>query len=128
MVRTGKPDRKVIENAQAALVEEGTKLRTQVLGEKHVTTLGEAPAFLQPIRNMAAAGGWAMCWTRPGLELKTRSLLCIVMLSVLGKDHELAVHVRGAVQNGCAVTEIREALFQVNRAPSPHAAGPGESH
>jgi alkylhydroperoxidase/carboxymuconolactone decarboxylase family protein YurZ len=55
---------------------------------------------------------WGTIWTRPGLELKTRSLLNLVMLTALGKWIELGTHVRGAVRNGCSEVEIREALLQ----------------
>jgi 4-carboxymuconolactone decarboxylase len=34
------------------------------------------------------------------------------MLTALNRMHELAVHVRGAVTNGCSREEIREALLQ----------------
>jgi alkylhydroperoxidase/carboxymuconolactone decarboxylase family protein YurZ len=59
---------------------------------------------------------WGTIWTRPGLELKTRSLLNLVMLTALGKWTELGTHVRGAVRNGCSEVEIREALLQARYA------------
>jgi len=46
------------------------------------------------------ASCWGQVWTRPGLELKTRSLLNIAMLSVLNRGEELGTHVRGALNNG----------------------------
>lgn len=55
---------------------------------------------------------WGTIWTRPGLELKTRSLLNLVMLTALNKWTELGTHVRGAVRNGASEVEIREALLQ----------------
>lgn len=107
------PNRTAIENARHVLYEEGTRLRAQVFGTAHIEQSRSLPEFQQPIESMAVAAGWSLCWSRPGLERKTRSLLCLVMLSVLGRNHELAVHVRGAVENGCTEEEIREALFQV---------------
>lgn len=59
---------------------------------------------------------WGTIWTRPGLELKTRSLLNLVMLTALGKWTELGTHVRGAVRNGASEVEIREALLQARLA------------
>jgi 4-carboxymuconolactone decarboxylase len=56
---------------------------------------------------------WGEIWTRPGLELKTKSLLNLVMLSALNRITEFKAHVRGAINNGCTLTEIREALLQV---------------
>ncbi|KAL1887552.1 hypothetical protein Sste5346_010164 [Sporothrix stenoceras] len=106
-------DREAIEQAQAVLYEEGTKLRREVFGGGHISASKALPEFLQPVQSMAVTAGWSLCWTRPGLERKTRSLLCLVMLAVLGRDHELGVHVRGAIANGCTQDEIREALLQV---------------
>ena len=108
-----KPDRGAIERAQQILFDEGLKLRAEVLGEAYVDGSKALPNFKQPLQTMAVTAGWALCWTRPGLERKTRSLLCLVMLSVLGRDHELSIHVGGAIKNGCTEEEIREALFQV---------------
>lgn len=34
------------------------------------------------------------------------------MLTALNRSHELAVHVRGALTNGCTRQEIQEALLQ----------------
>jgi 4-carboxymuconolactone decarboxylase len=56
---------------------------------------------------------WGSIWTRPGLERKHRSLLNIAMLCALNRSNELAVHVRGAVNNGASEVEIRETLLQV---------------
>lgn len=113
-----KADRAAIEQAQAVLYDEGTKLRQEVLGLKHIAHSKALPDFLQPVQSMAVTAGWSLCWSRPGLERKTRSLLCLVMLAVLGRDHELGVHVQGAISNGCTKEEIREALLQVRACKS----------
>jgi 4-carboxymuconolactone decarboxylase len=55
---------------------------------------------------------WGAVWSREGIDRKTRSLLNIGMLTALNRSHELAVHVRGAVNNGCTSVEIREVLLQ----------------
>lgn len=34
------------------------------------------------------------------------------MLTALNRGHELAVHARGAITNGCTTDEIRETLLQ----------------
>jgi 4-carboxymuconolactone decarboxylase len=56
---------------------------------------------------------WGAVWDRPGLDRKQRSLINLSMLAATGKVHELAVHTRGAVNNGVSATEIREVLVQV---------------
>lgn len=109
-----KADRAAIDEAQQTLYEEGTKLRQEIFGSSYISQSKALSDFQQPLQTMAVAAGWSLCWTRPGLKRKTRSLLCLVMLAVLGRDHELSVHVRGAVANGCTQKEIQEALFQVS--------------
>ena len=51
-------------------------------------------------------------WTRPGLELKTRSFLNIAMLCCQNRATELATHVRGALNNGATEEEVREVILQ----------------
>ncbi|KAK9424364.1 putative 4-carboxymuconolactone decarboxylase [Seiridium unicorne] len=55
---------------------------------------------------------WGDVWSRPGLERKQRSLLNIGMLIALKSWPELAVHTRGAINNGLTELEIREAVLQ----------------
>jgi 4-carboxymuconolactone decarboxylase len=55
---------------------------------------------------------WGDIWTRPGLPRQTRSLVNLAMLTALGRSHELGVHVRGAVRNGCTQEQIQEVLLQ----------------
>jgi 4-carboxymuconolactone decarboxylase len=55
---------------------------------------------------------WGRIWDRPGLDRKTRSLLNLAMLTALNRSHELSLHVRGAVNNGCTPAEIQEVLLQ----------------
>ncbi len=56
---------------------------------------------------------WGAVWGRDGLPKKTRSLLNIAMISSLNRNHELGMHVKGAIRNGCTKDEIREVLLQV---------------
>ena len=46
----------------------------------------------------------------PGIDRKTRSLVTLGMLTALNRPHEMAIHLEGAVNNGCTVEEIRETL------------------
>jgi 4-carboxymuconolactone decarboxylase len=68
--------------------------------------------FARPVQELVTEYCWGAVWTRPGLDRKTRSLLNLTMLTALNRMHELAVHVRGAVANGCTEEEIQEALLQ----------------
>lgn len=94
--------------------DKGLKLRKEVLGEAHVNrSMAAADAFTKPVQDLVTEIGWGTFWSRPGLTRKERSLITLGILAALGRSHELTVHVRGAVSNGCTPEEIREALIHV---------------
>jgi 4-carboxymuconolactone decarboxylase len=91
----------------------GMRARREVLGDEHVDrSLGKVSDFSRPIQELVTRYCWGAVWTRPGLDRRTRSLLNLAMLTALNRMHELAVHVRGALNNGCTEAEIQEALLQ----------------
>jgi 4-carboxymuconolactone decarboxylase len=93
--------------------ERGLETRREVLGADYVdSALARATPFTQPLQELVTEYCWGAVWTRPGLERRTRSLLNLAMLTALNRPHELAGHVRGAVNNGCSEEEIRETLLQ----------------
>lgn len=93
--------------------EQGDRTRREVLGDAHVErSLNSATGFARPLQELVTEYCWGAIWARPGLERKTRSLVNLAMLTALNRSHELAVHVRGAVNNGCTDEEIQEVLMQ----------------
>jgi 4-carboxymuconolactone decarboxylase len=91
----------------------GLEVRREVLGPGYVDrSLESASEFSRPIQQYVTEACWGDIWTRPGLERKTRSLLNLAMLTALGRAHELGVHVRGALRNGCTTEEVQETLLQ----------------
>lgn len=53
-------------------------------------------------------------WSRDGLDGRTRSFITIALLTALGREEELAVHVRVARRNGLTSAEIAEALIHTS--------------
>ena len=95
-----------------AQFDKGLVTRKQVMGEEFVVNaLGTATSFTQPIQEHITAKAWGDVWQRPGLDLKTRSLITVAMLTALGKQHELKGHVRGALNNGVTPGELQEVLL-----------------
>jgi 4-carboxymuconolactone decarboxylase len=93
--------------------ERGLRTRREVLGAEHVDrSLAGVSAFARPMQELVTEYCWGEIWNRDGLDRKTRSLLNLAMLTALGRMHEFAVHVRGAVTNGCTEEEIQETLLQ----------------
>lgn len=90
----------------------GLDMRRQVMGDAFVDrALGNATEFTQPLQDFVNEHAWGSVWQREGLPLKTRSLITLAALTALKCPQELKGHVRGALNNGCTVEEIREALL-----------------
>ena len=104
-----KTDEHDLEKAQ---FDQGLRMRKQVMGEDFVANaFAKATDFTQPIQTHITAKAWGDVWQRPGLDLKTRSLITVAMLTALGKQHELKGHVRGALNNGVTPEELQEVLL-----------------
>jgi 4-carboxymuconolactone decarboxylase len=98
---------------RTASFEDGIEARKQVLGERHVErSMSRVSQFSEPVQRLVTEHCWGDIWTRDGLDRRTRSLLNLGMLTAMNRMHEFAVHVRGAVRNGCTEQEIQEVLLQ----------------
>lgn len=92
--------------------QQGLATRTQVMGESFVDrAFTNATDYTLPMQEFITANAWGNVWQRPGLDLKTRSLVTVAMLTALGKQTELKGHVRGALNNGATPEEIREIML-----------------
>jgi len=97
-----------------AQFEKGDKVRREVLGDAHVDrSVKKTTPFNQPIIDYITKYAWGDVWARPGLERKTRSILNLGMLSALGREAELKIHIRGALRNGVTKEEMSEVFLQV---------------
>ncbi len=92
-----------------ALFERGLAVRKQVLGDDYVDkALANADDFSWPLQEYLTVHAWGASWARGTLELKTRSMLNLAMLTALNRPAELKLHVRGALNTGVSKDEIRE--------------------
>lgn len=90
----------------------GLELRKKVLGEAHVErSMANTNKFMMPMQEFATESCWGTAWAREGLPRKTRSMLCIALLTALNRQHELGMHVAAALDNDCTVSEIQEVLM-----------------
>jgi 4-carboxymuconolactone decarboxylase len=93
--------------------EEGLAVRREVLGAEYVDkAIAQADELTQPLQELVTEYCWGAVWTRPGLPRKTRSLINLAMLTALNRPHEVRLHLRGALRNGCTKEEIMEVLLQ----------------
>ena len=92
--------------------EKGLELRRKMLGmEGADKKLEEATDFIKPLEQWVTSQCFGEAWHRPVLDLKTRSMLTIAMLTAMGMAPQIKYHVRGALANGVSVDEIREILM-----------------
>ena len=96
------------------LFEKGLAVRREVVGTQYVEkSLAAADDFNMPMQELVTQFCWGEVWTRPGLDRRSRSILNLGMIAALNRPEELAVHVRGAINNGVTKEEIQECLLQV---------------
>ena len=94
------------------LFDRGLTVRREVLGPAYVDgSLKSANEFMMAFQRMTTEWCWGYAWTRPGLDRKTRSLINLAMLTALNRAPEIKLHVRGALNNGVTVDEIKEVLL-----------------
>ena len=92
--------------------ERGMKTRRKVLGDAHVDRAVESTTpFTADFQELITKYAWGEIWSRPGLDRRTRSCLTLAVLVALGRDHEVAMHVRAALGNGLTPDEIKEVLL-----------------
>ena len=92
----------------------GASMRQRVFGEANVPRTAPSDPFLAPFFETAIEHVWGGVWNRPGLELKYRSLVVVSVLAAIGQNEELKTHLRGALNLGWTVDELREALLQIS--------------
>jgi 4-carboxymuconolactone decarboxylase len=93
---------------------QGMRVRREVLGDDHVDrAVAGTTGFTEPFQDFITRYAWGEIWSRPGLSRAERSLITVAMLAALGREHELAMHVKAAVRNGLTAEQIREVLLQV---------------
>ncbi len=105
--------RRATKRRSASRFDAGLAVRRRVLGARYVNdAMRSADDFTRPLQELVTEYCWGAVWTRPGLPKKTRSLLNLAMLTALNRPHEVRLHVRGALRNGCSSREIMETLLQ----------------
>jgi 4-carboxymuconolactone decarboxylase len=93
---------------------QGMKIRRAVLGDAHVDRAeADQTAFDADFQTFITETAWGTVWARPGLDVKTRHLLTLALLAALGKENELALHLRAIRNTGVTPDEVREIFLHV---------------
>ncbi len=92
--------------------ETGMRVRREVLGDAHVDRAVERTTdFTAPFQDFITRYAWGDVWSRDGLDRRTRSAVTLAVLTALGRENEIAMHVRAALRNGLTEDEISEVLL-----------------
>ncbi len=100
------------------------EMRRRVLGNDHVDrAIASTTDMDRDFQTWITDNVWGEIWTRPGIDLRDRSLITIAILAALGHD-ELALHLRAARNTGATPKEIEEVLLHV----AVYAGVPAANH
>jgi 4-carboxymuconolactone decarboxylase len=95
--------------------EAGMAVRREVLGDAHVDrAVRDTSEFTAPWQEYITEVAWGSVWARPGLDRRTRSAVTLAVLTALGREHEIAMHVRAALRHGLSPQEIGEVLLHTS--------------
>ena len=103
--------------AESDLYRKGIALRSELMGEAFTASMNSttySDPIMQKFRDLAAETVFGALWTRPGLDLKTRALVCVVSDVATGRDPELALHLRMALRQGWTEDELIEVLIHMS--------------
>lgn len=103
--------------AESDLYRKGIALRSELMGEAFAASMNSttySDPIMQKFRDLAAETVFGALWTRPGLDLKTRALVCVVSDVATGRDPELALHLRMALRQGWTEDELIEVLIHMS--------------
>lgn len=102
--------------AESELYRKGEVLRRQLLGDAYVERINQTTyndPLMRKFIDVATETVFGALWTRPGLDLKTRALVCVVSDAATGRDPELALHLRMARRQGWTEEELTEVLLHL---------------
>lgn len=113
------------EDGRAAAYDTGMENRRAVLGDAHVdAALQKQTDVTQPFQDFITRTAWGDVWQREGLDHTQRRLITIAILTAVGNDGELDMHIRAALRAGVEAESIGEVLLHT----AIYAGVPNSNH
>ncbi|WP_027019113.1 4-carboxymuconolactone decarboxylase [Corynebacterium sputi] len=113
------------DSGRAAAHERGMGTRREVLGDAHVDrSIEKMTDVTAPFQDFITRTAWGDVWQRPGLDHTERRLLTIGILTAVGNDGELDMHIRAALRAGVSHESIGEVLLHT----AIYAGVPNSNH
>jgi len=96
------------------VVAAGARVRTEVLGADHVARATAGATDLdRDFQAYLTRAAWGSVWARPHFDRRTRSIVTVALLAALGREHELALHIRAMRNTGASHADLTELLLHV---------------
>jgi 4-carboxymuconolactone decarboxylase len=102
--------------AESETYRKGQEMRRRLLGDAYADRVNRTvytDATMRKFIDVATETVFGALWTRPGLDLKTRALVCVVSDAATGREPELAIHLRMALRQGWTEEELTEVLIHL---------------
>lgn len=103
--------------AGSTRAEQGRAMRRRLMGEVYADRIDKQvydDPIMKKFGEVSVENVFGGLWTRPGLDVKTRTLICVISDTVMGRETELAIHLRMARREGWNEDELVEALLHLS--------------
>ena len=102
--------------ADSELYKKGEAIRRKLRGDADFARNKaeyDADPVMRKFIDVATETVFGALWTRPGLDIKTRTLICVVSDAATGRHPELDIHLRFALKEGWTEDELVEVLLHL---------------
>jgi 4-carboxymuconolactone decarboxylase len=102
--------------ADSPLRAKGRAMRRKLMGDAYADKLDKslyADPFMEKFAEITQEAIFGTVWTRPGLDLKTRTLICVISDAATGRMPELKLHIRFARNHGWTEDELVESILHL---------------
>ena len=102
---------------RSELFKKGEAIRRKLRGdaeyEKNMKEYAADP-HTQKFIDLATETVFGALWARPTLDLKLRSLICVITDATMGRHDELDIHLRFALKQGWTEDELIEVMLHMS--------------
>jgi 4-carboxymuconolactone decarboxylase len=102
--------------ADSELYTKGEAIRRKLRGDADFArnkAQYDADPVMKKFIDVATETVFGALWARPGLDIKTRTLVCVVSDAATGRHPELDIHLRFALKEGWTEDELVEVLLHL---------------
>ena len=103
--------------ADSELYKKGEAIRRKLRGDADFArnkAQYDADPVMKKFIDVATETVFGALWARPGLDIKTRTLICVVSDAATGRHPELDIHLRFALKEGWTEDELVEVLLHLS--------------